>query len=182
MLTRRRMCAVRMRRAHRGVAGMEVLVICIGNLLMGDDGLGSVAAQALAGSMPPGVRVVDAGTAAGSYIPDIALAKAVIVVDAMRGGQPAGTVYRIPGFRLESWDPGPSLSTVSSHSQGLGQAFHEASCLCGRDPLIIFYGVEPQDLSLAIGLSEPVSRALPFLVQSVRDEASNLARQPEGQR
>lgn len=87
-------------------APTEVLVVGCGNLLRGDDAAGPVLVRMLAGrDLPPGVRLVDGGTAGM----DIAFAMRgvpkVIVVDASRVGVEPGTVHRVPGAELTDLTP-----------------------------------------------------------------------------
>ena len=87
-------------------APTEVLVVGCGNLLRGDDAAGPVLVRMLAGrDLPPGVRLVDGGTAGM----DIAFAmrgvSKVIVVDASRVGVEPGTVHRVPGAELTDLTP-----------------------------------------------------------------------------
>ena len=92
----------------RGTAtGETTLVIGCGNLLRGDDAVGPVLVRHLAAlGTPPGVRLADAGTAGM----DVAFAMRgrdrVVIVDASTGsGQPPGTLFRVPGERLEQLPP-----------------------------------------------------------------------------
>jgi len=88
---------------NRTSSSTRTLVVGCGNLLRGDDAVGPVLVRHLAAlGTPPGVRLADGGTAGM----DVAFAMrgqdTVVVVDASTGsGHPAGTLYRVPGERLE---------------------------------------------------------------------------------
>ena len=84
----------------------DTLVVGCGNLLRGDDAAGPVLVRILAGrDLPPGVRLIDGGTAGM----DIAFAMRgvprVIIVDASRVGVTPGTVHRVPGSELTDLRP-----------------------------------------------------------------------------
>ena len=66
-----------------------VLVIGVGNLLMGDDGIGCRVLAELQRDPPPGTRLIDAGTAVVNLLADLEQAAAVLFIDAFqRGGAP----------------------------------------------------------------------------------------------
>lgn len=81
----------------------EIAVIGIGNLLMGDDGAGVHLVHQLAVKLKrTDVSVIDAGT-----VPDLfALVdegvRKLIFVDAVRAGEPPGSVYRLKLDDIES--------------------------------------------------------------------------------
>ena len=74
-----------------GNTAAPVLVLGIGNELLGDDGAGVVAARSLAASPMPGVEVLDGGTLGLMLMPYIAGRQAVLVLDAVSG------IHGIPG-------------------------------------------------------------------------------------
>jgi len=72
----------------------RVLIACVGNIFLGDDGFGCEVARRLAGQpLPAGVRLVDYGTGGMHLAYDLADGyETTILVDAApRGGEP-GTV------------------------------------------------------------------------------------------
>jgi hydrogenase maturation protease len=73
---------------------MRVLVAGVGNVLRGDDGFGVVVAQRLlAGRLPPEVTVIDVGIGGIHLVQELfEPTDALVVVDAVDLGRPAGTV------------------------------------------------------------------------------------------
>ncbi|MGC8916645.1 MAG: hydrogenase maturation protease [Thermoanaerobaculum sp.] len=70
-----------------------VLVVGVGNILLGDDGIGVRLAQELGQRLLlAGVEVVDGGTLGLSLLPYLAGREVLVVLDAMRNGQPPGTL------------------------------------------------------------------------------------------
>jgi hydrogenase maturation protease len=71
---------------------VPLLVLGLGNLLCGDDGLGAVAVHLLQRRyrVPDGVSVLDGGTLGLSLLPYLEEAHEAILVDAIRGEGPAG--------------------------------------------------------------------------------------------
>ena len=148
----------------------DVVVIGIGNTYRGDDGVGHAAGQALMRLLPgtevllldgESTRLVDAWTGR----------RLAIVLDAVRRGDPPGTVHRLQ----VGTDPLPAASRhPSSHGAGLESAVALGQAL-GRNPgTVIIYGIEPADLTEGHGLSEPVAAALPNLVHRVLEEVRSL--------
>lgn len=140
------------------------LVLGIGNLLLGDEGVGVHAAHALLEKgMPPGVRVIDAGTSILDVLPLVETARRVVVVDAMLADGAPGTVYRTT---LTDCSSPRHLSSMH------GFDLPRAMCLMGRRrfPATVVFGVEPAWLKWSLTLSPPVRAALPALLQAVRCE------------
>src|SRR6201981_3950206 len=103
----------------------RVLVAGIGNVLLGDDGVGPFVAQWLnhGYSFPEGVEVEDLGTPALDFIDRIVGLDALIVVDAVNNDQPAGTItlYRkddllrnAPGIRMDTHSPALTESLLAA--------------------------------------------------------------------
>jgi hydrogenase maturation protease len=74
---------------------VTAIVACFGNVLRGDDGVGSaVAARLLAADLPGGVRVLEVGIGGIHLVQELMCGAAalLVVVDAVDLGRPAGTV------------------------------------------------------------------------------------------
>lgn len=79
-----------------------VLIIGIGNLLMGDEGVGIHGLRALEDGPPiPGTELLDGGTGGINLLEAIERAPRIIMIDATRDACPAGTVALL-GRPLES--------------------------------------------------------------------------------
>ena len=72
----------------------RVLIAGIGNVLLGDDGVGPYVVRGLAASFEfePGVQVEDLGTPALDLIDHLTGIDALILVDSVENGAPAGTI------------------------------------------------------------------------------------------
>jgi hydrogenase maturation protease len=142
----------------------KTLVLGIGNLLLGDEGVGVHAAHALLEEdFPYGTEVLEVGTAILDALPALEKAQRVIVLDAMKCDGNPGTVYRIPLGRCRR-----SQCIASMH----GFDIFRVLGLLGRQypPEVLVFGVEPRDLDWSMELSLEVSEALPFLLEAVRRE------------
>jgi hydrogenase maturation protease len=137
-----------------------ILIACIGNIFLGDDGFGTEVARRLAGrSLPPGVVLKDFG------ICGIDLTYAlldpydlVILVDACaRGGRP-GTVYLIEPEIGDGAAP-----TLEAHSMNPVNVLRTVRLMGGARGRILLVGCEPADLGPEdgkLGLSDAVEAAI----------------------
>ena len=140
---------------------MTTLVLGLGNPLLGDEGVGLRALEALAAAaeFPPSIELLDGGTSGLSLVPRLRSADRVLVLDAIAAGRPPGTVMRLDGAELGR----DGFGTISPHQIGLSDILC-ASRLAGGPEEIVVLGVEPASLSLGVGLSAPVESAIGTLV------------------
>jgi hydrogenase maturation protease len=151
----------------------SLLVLGLGNLLLGDDGVGSAAIALLLDRYRPprGVRVLDGGTLGLSLLPYLDDADAVLLVDAIRADAPPGSLVRLDGEQVA-----PAVATrLSPHQIGVSDLLDGARWLDRYPARLVLLGVVPETLELAVGLSPPVARALPDLVEQIVDEAASLS-------
>ena len=144
------------------------LVLGIGNLLLGDEGVGVHAVRALQReTFPPEVEILEVGTAILDALPALERADRVIVLDAMKYDGDPGTVYRIALRKCER-----SQSIASMH----GFDIFRVLALTGRKmpPEVLVFGVEPSFIGWSLDLSPQVRKAPIFLFASVKKEIKNI--------
>jgi hydrogenase maturation protease len=151
-----------------------VLVLGIGNYLLGDEGAGVHAIHALEGeALPPGVLLVDGGTGGFhllSYLQDHAR---VILIDATMDGEPPGTV-RVLRPRFASEFP----RALSAHDIGLRDLI-ESTILVGKLPEVHLITVSVDTIQeMQTTLSPAVRDALPAVIGAVRELLSSLLTVP----
>ncbi len=148
---------------------MITLVLGIGNLLLGDDGVGVHAARRLLKEgQPPGTEVLEVGTAILDALPALEHADRILVLDAVKADGPPGTVYRLPFDECE-----PPSTIASLHGFDLSRVM----ALAGREsvPEVIVLGVEPASIDWSLELSPPVAEALPRFLEVVKKEMGGVA-------
>jgi hydrogenase maturation protease len=143
----------------------RILVLGIGNLLMGDEGVGVHAVRCLGQeSLPSAVTVVDGGTGGFHLLSYFADYDVIVMVDATMDGRPPGTVGVIRP-RYASDFP----RALTAHDIGLRDLV-ESAVLLGPLPPIHLVTVSIAGLSgLSLELSPPVRAALPRVVATVRE-------------
>ncbi len=140
------------------------LVLGIGNLLMGDEGVGVHAVQRLAEeSWPPDVTLLDGGTGGFHLLECLQSHVPIVMIDATVDGQPAGTVTMLRPRHAADFP-----RALTAHDVGLRDLV-EAAQLTGTLPAIELItvsiaGIRPMDLTL----SPEVAAALPRVSAAVR--------------
>jgi hydrogenase maturation protease len=147
----------------------SVAVVGVGNLLMGDDGVGVAVIRELAREAPPPahVELFDAGTALLDVLPEVAHCERVVLVDCCRAGGAPGSIYRTR-LQLDQWQtqpPGESL-----HDLNVLHALQLHLIATEKMNEVVLIGVEPESVLLREGLSPALRERLPAIVAAVRAE------------
>lgn len=146
----------------------QVLVLGLGNGLLGDDAAGPRVIAAFADQpMPPDrtVRWRDGGTLGLSLLPEIEAADALLVVDAAYFGAVPGTVRRFDGTEMDAQLGGRKRS---AHELALADLLGAAALVGRLPPRRVLVAVEPASTALGLELSPEVARAFPRLCDEVR--------------
>ena len=131
------------------------LVIGIGNRLRGDDAVGPLVADVVGARHP--VRVIEHGGESLSLMNAWSGADAVVLIDAVRSGAPAGRIHRIDLIE-QSLDLAPW--TCSTHAFSLPDTLELARGL-GRLPRrLIFFGVEAVCFDVGASMTAEVAAAV----------------------
>lgn len=141
------------------------VVIGLGSPLMGDDGLGLLALEALSRSraFDPEPLFVDGGTWGMNLLPIIESAKRLLLVDAIRAGGAPGALVVIERDAL----PRGLGIKLSPHQIDLQEVLALAE-LRGHLPReAVAIGLEPERVELGCGLSPVVARGLDDLLERI---------------
>jgi len=147
---------------------LSVLVLGIGNLVMGDDAVGVLVAQRLQQEyrFADNVEIMDGGTLGLDLLPKLENITNLIMIDAVETGQKAGTCVRLCGDEL----PIALQTKVSPHQMGLKDLL-AVSELMGHTPKeMVLIGVQPGSIEMEIGLTAEVQAQLDVLVSGVLSE------------
>ena len=151
----------------------RVLIAGIGNVLLGDDGVGPYVAHVLASSLDfePGVQVEDLGTPALDLIDHLTGLDALILVDSVDDGAPAGTIHL---YRKEDiLRHGPPVR-MDPHSPALTESLLAADFVGSAPAEVLLIGVSGSRYEAGCQLSVPVQSAVVQVVNEVLLELDRL--------
>ena len=160
---------------------IDVLVLGLGNVLLGDDGLGAAAVARLEAEycVPPGVHVADGGTLGLSLLGLLTDAEHVILVDAVRADGSPGALVRLDGK-----DVGSAVrDRLSTHQVGVADLLDAAHLIDRYPATVTLLGLIPAAIDLAVVRSAAVDDKLHELVAAIVREVHSLGyemvREPE---
>jgi len=143
----------------------QTLVLGIGNVLMGDEGVGSYTVEALAHDRwPDDVVLLDGGTGGFHLLGWLQGHRHVVLIDAAMDGKPAGTVSVLKP-RYASDFP----RSLTAHDIGLRDLIESASLLGTLPPMTLITISIEHIRPMFAGLSLPVERAIQTVRDRVRD-------------
>lgn len=145
-----------------------LLVLGLGNVLCGDDGLGVAALARLARryELGPDVRLADGGTLGLSLLGWFDEVDDVLLVDAILADAAPGTLVRLEGRDVEP----AARERLSVHQVGVADLLDALRLIGGEPRRLSLIGLVPERVELGLGCSPPVERALPHLVSALADE------------
>ena len=151
----------------------SVLILGIGNYLMGDEGVGVHFINQLQKEIEPGLAdLLDGGTAGFQLMEYLESYPHIIMIDATLDGKPAGTIQLIkPKFSKDF------PSAMSTHEIGLKDLV-EGMALLGKLPNIHLFIVSIEKIQpLSTELSPEIEAALAELKSRVVKLAASLQRE-----
>ena len=140
-------------------------VIGVGNVLMGDDGVGPAVVEAMRRrGLEARTELIDAGLAFSEVLCDLDPDRPLAIVDAVRGAGRPGSICRL-GLGELAGESGSMPSAVSLHEISVLPALR-MEALAGREfSDVTIFGVQPMTLAWGEGLSAPVAEAVERVVR-----------------
>jgi hydrogenase maturation protease len=154
----------------------KTLVLGLGNILLGDEGVGVRVVERLLElyEFPQEVQVLDGGTLALDLLPYVEDADRLLVIDALEMGTEPGTIARLEGDQVPAF-----LSIkISSHQMGLADVLAAARLRDLYPGELVLWGVQPGAMSAGLELSSPVAAQVEVLVDRVLAELSRWGIEP----
>jgi len=148
----------------------SILVMGVGNYLMGDEGIGVHLIQQMSKTtLPSYLDILDGGTGGFLLLNCFEAYPTIIFVDATMDGKPAGTISLIrPKFAADF------PSALSVHDVGLKDMI-EAVYLMDHVPDIHLFTVSIESINpMTLDLSEAVQNSIPALAQKIVDLSKKL--------
>lgn len=144
-----------------------IVVLGIGNTLRTDEGVGVHAIDRLRErhQLAEHVRVVDGGVLGLDLLPHLEDCDSLLVVDAIDGGHPPGTVMAMEGSSI----PAELVNKLSMHQAGLADLLALLDLRGHRPRRLALFGVQPASLEWGLELSETLQPRLDGLVDAMAD-------------
>lgn len=154
----------------------KTLILGLGNILLGDEGVGVRVVERLQElyEFPHEVQVLDGGTLALDLLPYVEEADRILVIDALKMGTEPGTIARLEGEEVPAF-----LSVkVSPHQMGLADLLAAARLRDRFPEQLVLWGVQPAVMQPGLELSSPVAAQVEVLVDKVLAELSQWGIEP----
>jgi len=141
----------------------KVVVLGVGNRLRGDDAVGCILCDELAGLV--GAQVIDCADTPENFVEPVAKLRPrrILVIDCCDFGAEAGEFRLFSRKELEEL----SYGLLSTHTLPLSLTVELLSVETGA--AIELLGIQPERIEFGTDLSPSVQAALPALVERVRD-------------
>jgi hydrogenase maturation protease len=145
----------------------KTTVLGVGNLLLSDEGVGvHVVKRLMQMALPPGVGVIDGGVSGLGLVGVVAGTDRLIIIDAVKGGGPPGSIYR---FEIEDLAQYPCTSQMSVHEIGVRDVLR-LSGLVGQAPKTTIIGLEPKSMEMGMELTPEIQAKVPRVIELIFDE------------
>ena len=144
----------------------KVLILGIGNTLMGDEGIGVHVVNSLEKTaLPDGVELLDGGTGSFLLLEPMQSAEKVVLIDATIDGAKPGTIRRLRPKYSKDYP-----RTLTAHDIGLKDLI-DAFYLMGDTPDVTLFAVSIEDLQdLTTEMSPELDLAIPQVAKMVLEE------------
>jgi hydrogenase maturation protease len=148
-----------------GAVRLKPLILGVGNLLMGDEGVGVIAIRRLEErGFAAQAELVDGGTGGFHLLGYFHDRQHLILIDAAADGHPAGTVSRIQPRYASDFPP-----SLTAHDIGLKDLL-ESAALLGDLPAVDLVTISVGEIrGLSMDLSPAVAAALPRVEAMVEE-------------
>jgi hydrogenase maturation protease len=144
----------------------KTLVLGLGNVIMGDEGVGVHVVRALEQHpLPANVECLDGGTGGFTLLEPLQEAGRIILIDAAADGNPPGTVTRTTPRFSRDYPP-----TLTAHDIGVKDLL-DVFYIQGGSPDVILYAItiDPKQ-SISMELSPEIAKAADLAVAEILAE------------
>ena len=150
----------------------RILILGVGNLLLGDDGFGVHLINSLMDTkFPPNVQILEAGTVSHQLIPLLREIDRLIVIDVVDAGDTPGSIFRFSPDDMKF----TSEQISSLHQISLIDVLRMAE-MTGGKPDTIIIGVQPKDVnSWSMELSAELIAVIPRVKELIFEELNKIA-------
>lgn len=138
-----------------------ILVLGVGNILLGDDGVGPRLIRELQGLYDGerAVECIDGGTQGLALLGYFSGRQSLIILDARADGRNAGEITVLDRASLSECR---APHSTTAHEGNAAELLASAELLGELPERVFLLGVEPERIQTELGLSDSVQKALPF--------------------
>ena len=149
-----------------------ILVLGIGNILLGDEGIGIHVIQKLQeNSLSDKVELLDGGTCGANFMDVLADRQKVVVIDAVHANHKPATVLRFNADDLEK----PNCESLSLHDVGLGETLMMTKQLGCAPKDVVVIGIVPKNIQAGLTLSPEIATLIPKIIELVLEEITEYS-------
>jgi len=149
----------------------KTLVLGLGNVLMGDEGVGVYVAQALSQkSLPAGVECLDGGTGGFTLLEPLENADRIVIIDAANDGNPPGTVTRTTPRFSRDYPP-----TLTAHDVGMKDLLDMFYIQGGHHDIVLYAITIDPTRPIRMSLSPLAETAAAVAVEMIVEELNAAA-------
>jgi len=150
---------------------IKTLVLGLGNVIMGDEGIGVHVVRTLEKrKLPEGVECLDGGTGGFILLEPLESADRIVLIDAAADGNPVGTVTRTAPRFSRDYPP-----TLTAHDIGVKDLLDVFYMQGGaRDVVLYAITIDPKQ-PISMSLSEDAAKAANVAVWQIMQELEESA-------
>jgi hydrogenase maturation protease len=147
----------------------ETLVLGLGNILLGDEGIGVRVVERLLEQydLPKGVQAMDGGTLGMALLPYLEDASRLVLVDAVQAHKAPGSLLRLSGDEILRFLDEPPVSPYQDNLQNLLAVAMVKGYLPDE---VVFWGVHIESPGIGLELSPSVATRVDAVVEKVLEE------------
>jgi len=138
------------------------IVLGLGNTLQTDEGLGVHALKALEEQLGPqgDLEYVDGGVLGLNLLPWVESSSYLLILDAADAGQPPGTLIELARDEIPLYIG----VKMSQHQITFQEVLGLANVRDKLPPHLYLIGIQPEDLTVGVGISDTIKAALPEMI------------------
>ncbi len=155
----------------------KIVIIGIGNPIMGDDGVGVAVARKLS-EMLPEIDVIEGSVYCADLLPFLERRTMAIFIDGIEAGEKAGSIFRFNPREIALEN---NKTPLSLHEFGVSELLAAASLTDSCPENVVVYGIQVKNIGVGMELSEEVERAVKKVCDLVVDEVKNYVESSESQ-
>lgn len=144
---------------------MKPLILGVGNILLGDEGVGVRIAQALEkrGEILPHFDIIDGGTCGMELLDEMAKREHIIIIDAVLANKKPGDIVVLHDEQV----PVFFSRKISPHQLGICDVLSALKLTDEFPQHLCLIGIQPETFEPKIALSDTIQQAFPAIFETL---------------